>query len=408
MKFLKLLVTSCVSLATVFSSFTVASATEGKTFPLSLTDERVEYTQTVAFDFMEQLPAPTPKADGRGAPLENLVSNYGDSYVNDPYLHDEVINFRRWEWNDMYTSLDKKVKENPEYLDTYRLQAEAYLVNKEYKEALSQLDQILRRNPKDIHALSLSILANKCGALGSQTSVRLKALNLIRPEAYVKMKEILKDCDDNNVNKKNYSGEQLVGITPDAIAVFGQSPNADGTPSEALLTRLTKTKEMADKYPNAKIVLSGGPVKTPFAEADVMAKWLKENGISEDRLLLDDQARDTPGNAMGMVELFKTIDAHKILCVGTIMHCPRAMTVLMVYGKAVGYEMELDAVGGGEQPTKSQKNTERLYTYVNALRAGYFYTEEDFSDYKVASYNVSMYDQDGQLINTEKVKVGKN
>lgn len=254
----------------------------------------------------------------------------------------------------------------------------------------------------------MSILANKCGALGSQTSVRLKALNLICPEAYVKMKEILKDCDDNNVNKKNYSGEQLVGITPDAIAVFGQSPNADGTPSEALLTRLTKTKEMADKYPNAKIVLSGGPVKTPFAEADVMAKWLKENGISEDRLLLDDQARDTPGNAMGMVELFKTIDAHKILCVGTIMHCPRAMTVLMVYGKAVGYEMELDAVGGGEQPTKSQKNTERLYTYVNALRAGYFYTEEDFSDYKVASYNVSMYDQDGQLINTEKVKVGKN
>lgn len=82
---------------------------------------------------MEQLPAPTPKADGRGAPLENLVSNYGDSYVNDPYLHDEVINFRRWEWNDMYTSLDKKVKENLEYLDTYRLQAEAYLVNKNTK-----------------------------------------------------------------------------------------------------------------------------------------------------------------------------------------------------------------------------------------------------------------------------------
>ena len=163
---------------------------------------------------------------------------------------------------------------------------------------------------------------------------------------------------------------------------------------------------MAEKYPDAKIVLSGGPVKTEYAEADVMAKWLKENGISEDRLLLDDQARDTPGNAMGMVELFKTINAHKILCVGTIMHCPRAMTVLLVYGKAIGYEMQLDAVGGGDQPTNTQKNTERLYTYVNALRAGYFYTKEDFNDYKISSYNVNLYNQNKELIGNEKVEVG--
>ena len=217
-------------------------------------------------------------------------------------------------------------------------------MNKEYKYALSQLDRILRVNPLDVHALSLSILANKCGALSSQTSMRLKALKLVSPNAEKRIRSILKDCDDNNANKKNYSGDQLYGITPDVIAVFGQSPNADGTPSEALLTRLTKTKEMADKYPNVKIVL-------------------------------------TPGNAIGMVNLFKTINAHKILCVGTILHCPRAMTVLTVYGKTIGYDMTIDVVGGGSQPTQSQRKTERIYTYVNAFRAGYFYSKEDFGNY---------------------------
>lgn len=407
MKITKLLLAMCLSLVAIFTNFIDVSAAETTKFPLTITDSRVEYTQTIAFDFMEKLDAPTAKADGRGAPLENLVSNYGESYVNDPYLHDEVINFRKWEWNAMYTSLDRKAKERPDYLDTYRLQAEAYLVNKEYNQALSQLDRILRVNPKDIHALSLSILANKCGALSSQTGVRLKALKLISPEAEQKVRAILKDCDDNNVNKKNYSGEQLYGITPDVIAVFGQSPNNDGTPSAALLTRLTKAKEMAEKYPNVKIVLSGGPVKTEFAEANVMAKWLKENGIAEERLLLDDQARDTPGNAMGMVNLFKTIDAHNVLCIGTIMHCPRAMTVLMVYGKAIGYDMELDAVGGGDQPTNTQKNTERLYTYVNAFRAGYLYTKEDFKDLKPITYTVSLYDKNKELITKEEVEIGE-
>lgn len=381
MKIIKTLLLFVMSLFLVLSNISVSiENVEGLTLK-SLTDQKVEYNDTVSFEFMERLEAPTPKQNGRGEPLEKLVSNYGESYINDPYLHDEVVYFRRWQWKEMYSSLDAKAKERPDYLDTYRLQAEAYLVNKEYKYALSQLDRILRVNPLDVHALSLSILANKCGALSSQTSMRLKALKLVSPNAEKRIRSILKDCDDNNANKKNYSGNQLYGITPDVIAVFGQSPNADGTPSEALLTRLTKTKEMADKYPNVKIVLSGGPVRTPYAEADVMAKWLVENGVSQDRLLLDDLARDTPGNAIGMVNLFKTINAHKILCVGTILHCPRAMTVLTVYGKTIGYDMTIDVVGGGNQPTQSQMKTERIYTYVNAFRAGYFYSKEDFNNY---------------------------
>ena len=41
----------------------------------------------------------------------------------------------------MYAELDQKAKENPDHLNTYRLQADAYLVNSEFPQALSQLDQ---------------------------------------------------------------------------------------------------------------------------------------------------------------------------------------------------------------------------------------------------------------------------
>lgn len=183
MKIIKILSLFVMSLFLVLSNISASiENVEGFTLK-SLTDQKVEYNDTVSFEFMERLEAPTPKQNGRGEPLEKLVSDYGDSYINDPYLHDEVVYFRRWQWKEMYSSLDAKAKEKPDYLDTYRLQAEAYLVNKEYKYALSQLDRILRVNPLDVHALSLSILANKCGALSSQTSMRLKALKLVSPNA---------------------------------------------------------------------------------------------------------------------------------------------------------------------------------------------------------------------------------
>ncbi|MCU0083041.1 tetratricopeptide repeat protein [Streptococcus danieliae] len=123
-----------------------------------LTSEKVEIKSGLGYDFYEDLPMPEAKENGRGEPLLPLISDYGNSYIEDPFLKEDVLRFRRWDWNELYSSLDKKVQENPEHLDTYRLQAEIYLVNKKYREAFSQIDKVLRRDPSDIHALSLSVL----------------------------------------------------------------------------------------------------------------------------------------------------------------------------------------------------------------------------------------------------------
>lgn len=347
-----------------------------------LSSTKVEYTDTLGFDFYEHLIAPGSKDNGRGEPIENLVSNYGESYINDELLREDVIRFRRWEWKELYESLNEKANNYPKHLNIYRLQAEVYLVNKNYKEALSQLDKLLRIDPMDKHALTLSILASKTIGEQEQFDKRLAVLQWLDKELYQAVSDVFSKSDGLNVKHVNYGTQQLTTMTPDAIAVFGQSPNPNGSVSSQLLLRLQKAKEMAEKYPKAKLVLTGGPVRYAYAEADVMAKWLIDNGIAKDRLILDDIARDTPGNAIGLVKAFKEINAHNILVVATVLHLPRATTVLTIHGEAIGYPMTIDSVGGDEKSLPSKKEEERIYTYVNAMRAAYLYTKEDFDNFK--------------------------
>lgn len=343
-----------------------------------LTEDRVSIKPGLGYNFHEELPAPSSKKNGGGEPIENLVPAYGKSYIDDDYLKDDVIRFRRWDWKELYESLDRKAKERPEHLNTYRLQAEIYMINKNYNEAFSQIDHVLRRDPLDIHALTLSVLASKVTGNQEQLTSRLAVLKEVSPSVYEELTEILDYTDANNAYQINYGGDPLTNIKPDAIAVFGQSPNSDGTPSKGLLERLEKTKEMAERFPDIPIVLSGGPVRYSYAEADVMAKWLKDNGVDETRLILDDIARDTPGNAIGMVKAFKACGAKNILAIGTILHLPRAKTVLKLYGDFIGYPMNIDTAGGGQQPSAKKLEIERLYTYVNAFRAAFLFTKDDF------------------------------
>lgn len=383
MKLVYTLAFGTVMTSVLFGSVTepVALANE-KSVVISSQDvigERANDAARFAFTLSQPLPMPSLKTDGRGIAIENLVPAYAKDYENDPYLKQAVIDFRRWKWTKAYQELDALAKRNPDYLNTYRLQAEMYMINKDYKEALSQLDQILRRAPQDIQALAVTALIERINGNESQEKARLSALSRVSSQAAADMVNLL--AATKRGVEATYGRGLQTDMIPDVIAVFGQSTNADGTPSKGLLARLEKTKEMAKKFPQAKIVLSGGPVKTRFAEADVMKSWLIQHGIDQDRLLLDDVARDTPGNAMGMLPLFKAYDAHHILAVGTLLHLPRAVTVLQTYADHIGYPIKIDSAGGGITPTLREKKTERLYTYVNAARAGGLFTWSDFEKY---------------------------
>lgn len=322
----------------------------------------------------EERAMPIPPQAGRGEPIETLVPMYAEEYLSDPKLADVVTAFRRWEWNTVYRALDQIVTEEPDYLDAYRLQAEVYLINQNYEAALAQLDRILEREPTDIHALGVTAIVMHLldNAAGEQE--RTVALQLVSPEAAQAVAQMLEQTD--SLLDEEYGPQPQTEQVPEAIAIYGQTPKKDGAPSAGLLSRLERGLEMAQRYPNAKLILSGGDVRTEFTEASVMKQWLLEQGIDEDRLILDEKARDTYGNAIGTLEALQEMDAHSVLIVGTLLHLPRAVTTTVLYAQRCEYPLAVDSAGGGETAVRDED--ERNYTYINAARAAGLFTKSDY------------------------------
>lgn len=84
------------------------------------------------------------------------------------------------------------------------------------------------------------------------------------------------------------------------IVVMGFALNYDGTMRNELLGRLQTALDSAEQYPNAYILCSGGGTAqgNPGAtEADVMAKWLIEQGVDPRRVIVENRSYSTELNA---------------------------------------------------------------------------------------------------------------
>lgn len=90
------------------------------------------------------------------------------------------------------------------------------------------------------------------------------------------------------------------------IVVMGYALASNGSMRKELVGRLETAFASAQKYPNAYIVCTGGGTakddKT-VTEAGEMAKWLIQKGIDEDRIIVEDKAMSTVGNARNTCEI---------------------------------------------------------------------------------------------------------
>jgi len=85
-------------------------------------------------------------------------------------------------------------------------------------------------------------------------------------------------------------------IAPPLIVIFGAAVRPDGGASEALLRRIGYGLEAAREHPDAPILCSGGIVRAGPSEAFLMSERLSRNGISRERLILDEASRNTLEN----------------------------------------------------------------------------------------------------------------
>ena len=83
----------------------------------------------------------------------------------------------------------------------------------------------------------------------------------------------------------------------------------NGQATDELLRRCERALAWMEENPGKYLVVSGGdPGNQGRTEAAVMAAWLRNHGADSDRILLEDQARDTRENLRYSKDLIQALD----------------------------------------------------------------------------------------------------
>ena len=141
-----------------------------------------------------------------------------------------------------------------------------------------------------------------------QIDALLEDLQSVDPKAYTQWATIMDLWEtEPSVNK---------GILPDGLpetdelclVALGFQLNPDGTMREELIERLKVVLASSQKYHNALIVCTGGgtAADNPNAtEAGMMARWLIDNGVDADRVIIEDHSLTTAQNAIYTFEILE-------------------------------------------------------------------------------------------------------
>jgi uncharacterized SAM-binding protein YcdF (DUF218 family) len=160
---------------------------------------------------------------------------------------------------------------------------------------------------------------------------------------------------------------------PDGIVVLGGGITLDvsvarGVPAlNEAAERMTETVELARRYPGARIIFSGGShflSDVGGSEAAVAVQQFEALGIAHDRIVAEEQSRDTIENAVFSRLLADPKPGERWLLVTSAYHMPRAIAAFRAAGFPVeAYPVDwrtrgpidalrpFDSVGGGLRRT---------------------------------------------------------
>jgi len=116
---------------------------------------------------------------------------------------------------------------------------------------------------------------------------------------------------------------------PDGIVVLGGA---------ILSERITATAELARRYPNARIIFSGGSSSLIYdegPEAPFAVRQLEALGVAYDRIAAEDRSRNTLENAAYSLRLARPKPGERWLLVTSPYHMTRAMAAFRALGFVV-------------------------------------------------------------------------
>lgn len=127
---------------------------------------------------------------------------------------------------------------------------------------------------------------------------------------------------------------------PDYLVILGAGMH-DGKPGETLTARLQKGLQLAQLYPDSKIVVTGGGRDPKTSQAAVMAQYLTNHKIDDSRILFEPTANNTRQNLSKSQALIQKDDQKhsQVMIITSNFHAFRTWT----YAHKMNWQAEVKA-----------------------------------------------------------------
>ena len=164
--------------------------------------------------------------------------------------------------------------------------------------------------------------------------------------------------------ENRFSRPEVAPTQVDGIIILGGAVDQDLTTARGIpalngaAERMTEAVALSRRYPAARIVFTGGtanPLRHRMSEADVARLLFEQLGLTGDRVIYEDAARNTAENATLSRALVGPMPGQTWLLVTSASHMPRSVGVFRAAGWPVvswpvNYSTGLTSLSGYDEP----------------------------------------------------------
>lgn len=256
--------------------------------------------------------------------------------------------------------------------------ASTQIIQKKVPEALETYKQVLNLEPDHYNANLLHGTYSRVN--GDEKTYKESLTKLMQIDPAATKEYIQKFESTEEIMKTEFNTDVPDGLPQKdhAIVILGYALADDGTMKQTLIERLNAGLKIAERYPNSKIIVSGGVPKQGVTEAGAMSEWLISKGIDKERIILEDKSTDTVENGLFSTAKLEDAGLKDVTLVTSASHMRRALTVFNeasdLQDKLNGKDTERDLTNMVylDYPTieETQKVTkdERMVVYRDLLR----------------------------------------
>lgn len=260
--------------------------------------------------------------------------------------------------------------------DLKRSLAAAQILQNDLPEALNTLEEIQNIDEENFEATLLHAVYSRVSGddeAFEEGFNRLAEMDEERADDYQALMNSIEEIKDTAFNTE---APDTLPEENHTFITLGYALSDEGEMEETLIERLNVTLEAAEAYPNSHLIVTGGVPKAGNTEAELMAEWLIDNGIDEERISQDPLATDTVENALFSMDIVQNEGFEDITLITSASHMRRA---LVTFNEANRLLLEM-----ADEATQREFTNIVYMDYDSEEEAYEITTEEDMSTHRDA------------------------